>query len=67
MPALVENPAEFNKQRLKWELVPHSVELPPADSDNQVCLELHMKQGGNKNTADFSSDEEEQVRNGTVS
>ncbi|XP_053499704.1 LEM domain-containing protein 1 isoform X2 [Ictalurus furcatus] len=64
MPVFVENPAQFSKHRLKSELISHSVELPPAESEKQVYLEVYMKHVGNKNTADFSSDEEEQVQNG---
>lgn len=67
MPVFVENPAQFSKHRLKSELISHSVELPPAESEKQVYLEVYMKHVGNKNTADFSSDEEEQVQNGNVS
>lgn len=67
MPEFVENPAQFSKQRLKSELISHRVELPPAESEKQVYLEAYMKHVRNKNTADFSSDEEEQVQNGNVS
>ncbi|MCI4387453.1 hypothetical protein PGIGA_G00074390 [Pangasianodon gigas] len=64
MPVFVENPAQFSKQRLKSELISHSVDLPPADSAKQLYLEVYMKHVGNKNSADFSSDEEEQVQDG---
>ncbi|XP_060792885.1 LEM domain-containing protein 1 [Neoarius graeffei] len=64
MPLFVENPAQFSKQRLKSELISHNVELPPAESEKQAYLEVYMKHVGNKNSADFSSDEEEQVQNG---
>ncbi|KAB5546359.1 hypothetical protein PHYPO_G00071160 [Pangasianodon hypophthalmus] len=64
MPVFVENPTQFSKQRLKSELISHSVEVPPADSAKQLYLEVYMKHVGNKNSADFSSDEEEQVQDG---
>ncbi|XP_047662984.1 LEM domain-containing protein 1 isoform X2 [Tachysurus fulvidraco] len=64
MPVFVENPSQFSKQRLKSELISHNIELPPAGSDKQVYLEVYMKHMGDKNTTDFSSDEEENVRNG---
>lgn len=64
MPVFVENPAEFSKQRLRSELISHNVALPPPGSDKHVYLEVYMKHVANKNTADFSSDEEEEVRNG---
>lgn len=67
MPLFVENPSQFSKQRLKSELISHNVELPPAESEKPVYLEVYMKHVGNKNSADFSSDEEEQVQNGDVS
>ncbi|GAA6111021.1 LEM domain-containing protein 1 isoform X1 [Tachysurus ichikawai] len=64
MPVFVENPSQFSKQRLKSELISHNIELPPAGSDKQVFLEVYMKHIGDKNTTDFSSDEEENVQNG---
>ncbi|XP_060750002.1 LEM domain-containing protein 1 isoform X1 [Tachysurus vachellii] len=64
MPVFVENASQFSKQRLKSELISHNIELPPAGSDKQVYLEVYMKHMGDKNTTDFSSDEEENVRNG---
>lgn len=67
MPVFVENPSQFSKQRLKSELISHNIELPPAGSDKQVFLEVYMKHIGDKNTTDFSSDEEENVQNGNVS
>ncbi|TSM04896.1 Lamina-associated polypeptide 2, isoforms beta/delta/epsilon/gamma [Bagarius yarrelli] len=63
MPVFVENPAQFSKQRLKSELICHNVKLPPAESDRQVYLQVYMKHVGDKNNADFSSDDEEQVQN----
>lgn len=67
MPVFVENPAQFSKQRLKSELISRSVKLPPAQSEKRVYLEVYMKHVGNENTADFSSDEDEQVRDRDVS
>ncbi|KAM9445900.1 LEM domain-containing protein 1 isoform 2-T2 [Clarias gariepinus] len=63
MPVL-KNAAQFSKRRLKSELIPRSVELPPAESEKKVYLEVYMKRVGNKNSADFSSDEEELFQTG---
>lgn len=67
MPVFVENPAQFSKQRLKSELTSRSVKLPAAQSEKRVYLEVYTKHAGTENTADFSSDEEEQVRDRNVS
>ncbi|XP_051281592.1 LEM domain-containing protein 1 isoform X4 [Dicentrarchus labrax] len=62
MPLFEEDPAHLSKSRLKSDLVAHSVALPPAQSKKDVYVELHLKHIDQKNAADFSSDEEDQVR-----
>ncbi|XP_018529979.1 LEM domain-containing protein 1 isoform X1 [Lates calcarifer] len=62
MPVFVEDPAHFSKSRLKSDLVAHNVSLPPAASKKEVYVELHLKHIDQKNAADFSSDEEDQVQ-----
>ncbi|XP_053173998.1 LEM domain-containing protein 1 [Scomber japonicus] len=61
MPVFVEDPAHFSKSRLKSDLIAHNVALPPSKSKKQAYVELHMKHVDQKNAADFSSDEEDQV------
>uniref|UniRef100_A0A8C5FZ50 Lamina-associated polypeptide 2, isoforms beta/gamma-like n=1 Tax=Gouania willdenowi TaxID=441366 RepID=A0A8C5FZ50_GOUWI len=56
----VEDPARFSKSRLKSDLVAHNVALPPAASKKDVYVELHLKHIERNQTADFSSDEEEE-------
>ncbi|KAK5613159.1 hypothetical protein CRENBAI_000495 [Crenichthys baileyi] len=58
---LVEDPAYLSKARLKSDLVAHNVELPPAASKKEIYVELHLKHIDQKNAADFSSDDEDQV------
>ncbi|XP_040915795.1 LEM domain-containing protein 1 [Toxotes jaculatrix] len=62
MPVFVEDPAHLSISRLKSDLVAHNVELPPAKSRKEVYVELHLKHIHQKNAADFSSDEEDEVR-----
>ncbi|KAM9351015.1 LEM domain-containing protein 1 [Symphorus nematophorus] len=62
MPLFEEDPAHLSKSRLKSDLVAHNVALPPAKSKKGVYVELHLKHIDQKNTADFSSDEEDQVQ-----
>ncbi|XP_035513116.1 LEM domain-containing protein 1 [Morone saxatilis] len=62
MPRFEEDPAHLSKSRLKSDLVAHSVALPPAQSKKDVYVELHLKHIDQKNAADFSSDEEDQVQ-----
>ncbi|RVE70911.1 hypothetical protein OJAV_G00068560 [Oryzias javanicus] len=57
----VEEPAHLSKARLKSDLVAHNVALPPAASKKEVYVELHLRNIDQKNTADFSSDDEEQT------
>ncbi|XP_031701292.1 LEM domain-containing protein 1 isoform X3 [Anarrhichthys ocellatus] len=57
-----EDPAHLSKARLKLDLVAHNVALPPAKSKKEIYVELHLKHINQKNSADFSSDEEDQVR-----
>lgn len=64
---LFEDPANFSKSRLKSDLIAHNVSLPPADSQKQVYVELHLKHIEQKNAADFSSDEEDQEQDMPVS
>ncbi|TRY84770.1 hypothetical protein DNTS_027448 [Danionella cerebrum] len=65
MPVFVEDPTQFSKERLKAELIAHSVELPPPDSKKQVYIEFYLKHV-KTNNADFSSDEEEDQIDGTA-
>ena len=67
MPVFVEDPTQFSKQRLKSVLISHNVELPPGENKKEVYLDLYMKHVWNKSNADFSSDDEDQAQNGTVS
>jgi len=62
MPVFVEDPAQFSKSRLKSDLIAHNVALPPSKSKKEVYVALHMKHVDQKNAADFSSDEEDQVQ-----
>ncbi|XP_022619138.1 lamina-associated polypeptide 2, isoforms beta/gamma-like isoform X2 [Seriola dumerili] len=62
MPVFVEDPAHLSKSRLKSDLVAHNVELPPGKSKKEVYVQLHLKHIDQKNAADFSSDEEDQVQ-----
>ncbi|XP_070696275.1 LEM domain-containing protein 1 [Pempheris klunzingeri] len=62
MPLFEEDPAHLSKTRLKSDLIAHSVALPPAKSRKDVYVELHLKHIEQKNAADFSSDEDEQVQ-----
>ncbi|XP_035378439.1 LEM domain-containing protein 1 [Electrophorus electricus] len=64
MPVFAEDPGQFSKQRLRSELISHNVELPSRESKKQVYVELYMKHVGNEFTADFSSDDEDQIQNG---
>ncbi|KAM6929041.1 LEM domain-containing protein 1 isoform 1-T1 [Lycodopsis pacificus] len=57
-----EDPANLSVSRLKLDLVAHNVALPPAKSRKEVYVELHLKHINQKNAADFSSDEEDQVQ-----
>ncbi|KAK9514982.1 hypothetical protein VZT92_025660 [Zoarces viviparus] len=57
-----EDPANLSISRLKLDLVAHNVALPPAKSKKEVYVELHLKHIKQKNAADFSSDEEDQVQ-----
>lgn len=67
MPVFVEDPAQFSKSRLKSDLIAHNVALPPSKSKKEVYVALHMKHVDQKNAADFSSDEEDQVQDVSVS
>nr|XP_015198293.1 PREDICTED: LEM domain-containing protein 1 isoform X2 [Lepisosteus oculatus] len=60
MPVFVDDPVLLSKERLKSELVAHSVPLPPGEKKKQVYLELYLKHVAHKKPADFSSDEEEE-------
>lgn len=66
MPVFVEDPAQFSKERLKSELIANNVELPPAESNKHVYLELYLK-SVKTNSPDFSSDEEDDSLDGNVS
>ncbi|XP_059190028.1 LEM domain-containing protein 1 isoform X1 [Centropristis striata] len=61
MSLFVEDPAHLSKSRLKSDLVAHNVALPPTKSKKEVYVELHLKHIDQKNAADFSSDEEDQL------
>lgn len=67
MPLFQENPVHLSKSRLRSDLVAHNVALPPAKSKKEVYVELHLKHVDQKNAADFSSDEEDQVQDVAVS
>lgn len=67
MPLFVKDPAHLSKSRLKSDLVAHNVLLPPGKSKKEVYVELHSKHIDQKMSADFSSDEEDQVRDVAVS
>ncbi|XP_047428103.1 LEM domain-containing protein 1 isoform X3 [Mugil cephalus] len=58
---LVEDPVHFSKSRLKSDLIAHNVALPPAASRKEVYVQLHLNHIHQRNAADFSSDEEDQV------
>ncbi|KAM7405061.1 hypothetical protein PAMP_012349 [Pampus punctatissimus] len=62
MPVFVEDPAQFSKSRLKSDLIAHNVALPPSKCKKEVYVDLYMKHVDQKNAADFSSDEEDQVQ-----
>ncbi|KAM7411488.1 hypothetical protein PAMA_021465 [Pampus argenteus] len=62
MPVFVEDPAHFSKSRLKSDLIAHNVALPPSKCKKEVYVDLYMKHVNQKNAADFSSDEEDQVQ-----
>ncbi|XP_072553458.1 LEM domain-containing protein 1 [Salminus brasiliensis] len=65
MPAFVEDPTQFSKQRLRSALISHNVELPPEESKKEIYLDLYLKHVWNKSNADFSSDDEDQALNDT--
>ena len=67
MSQFVENPAHLSKSRLKSDLVAHDVALPPSKSKKEVYVGLHLQHIGQKNAVDFSSDEEDQVQDVSVS
>lgn len=67
MPRFVEDSARLSKSRLKSDLVAHSVALPPGKSKKEVYAALHAKHVDQKVSADFSSDEEDQVEDVAVS
>ncbi|XP_044067274.1 LEM domain-containing protein 1 isoform X8 [Siniperca chuatsi] len=59
---LFEDPVHLSKTRLRSDLIAHNVALPHAKSKKEVYVELHLKHIDQKNAADFSSDEEDQVQ-----
>ncbi|KAM3872058.1 LEM domain-containing protein 1 [Diretmus argenteus] len=61
MPVFVEDPAHLSKSRLRSDLIAHNVALPRAESKKEVYVGLYLKHIDQKNAADFSSDEEDQV------
>ncbi|MBN3312435.1 LAP2B protein, partial [Atractosteus spatula] len=66
MPVFVDDPVLLSKERLKSELVAHSVPLPPGENKKQVYLELYLKHVAHKKPADFSSDEEDGAPEGEL-
>lgn len=66
MPVFVEDPSQFSKERLKSELIAHNVDLPPPESKKHAYVELYLKHV-TTNSTDFSSDEEEDHLNASVS
>lgn len=64
---LSEDPARLSKSRLKSDLVAHNVALPPANSNKEVYVELHLRHIQRKSAAEFSSDEEDRVQEEPVS
>ncbi|XP_054465806.1 LEM domain-containing protein 1 isoform X2 [Anoplopoma fimbria] len=62
MSLFLEDPSHLSKSRLKSDLVAHNVALPPAKSKREVYVALHLRHINQKNAADFSSDEEDEVQ-----
>ncbi|KAG8439503.1 hypothetical protein GDO86_005634 [Hymenochirus boettgeri] len=60
MPEFLQNPASLTKEKLKSELVANNVKLPPGEQLKEVYINLYLKHltSRNRNTTDFSSDEE---------
>ncbi|XP_022533086.2 LEM domain-containing protein 1 [Astyanax mexicanus] len=65
MPVFIEDPTEFSKEQLRAALISHNVELPPGESRKEVYVDLYLKHVRNKNSADFSSDDEDLAQNDT--
>lgn len=65
MPVFIEDPTEFSKEQLRSALISHNVELPPGESRKEVYVDLYLKHVRNKNSADFSSDDEDLAQNDT--
>ncbi|XP_067860702.1 lamina-associated polypeptide 2, isoforms beta/delta/epsilon/gamma-like [Heptranchias perlo] len=62
MPEYLEDPSVLTKERLKSELIAHSVSLPLGDQRKDVYVQLYLKHLTARNSSpspDFSSDEEE--------
>ncbi|XP_078409868.1 lamina-associated polypeptide 2, isoforms beta/delta/epsilon/gamma-like [Cetorhinus maximus] len=62
MPEYLEDPSVLTKERLKSELIAHSVKLPLGEQRKDVYVQLYLKHLTARNSGrspDFSSDEEE--------
>ncbi|XP_078091279.1 lamina-associated polypeptide 2, isoforms beta/delta/epsilon/gamma-like [Mustelus asterias] len=60
MPEFLQDPSVLTKERLKSELIAHSVKLPPGDQRKDVYVQLYLTHlTGRQRQAEFSSDEEE--------
>ncbi|XP_054902373.1 LEM domain-containing protein 1 isoform X3 [Poeciliopsis prolifica] len=58
--SFVEDPACLSKSRLESDLVAHNVELPPAGSNKEAYVALHLRHVDQTNAADFSSDDDQE-------
>ncbi|GCC39737.1 hypothetical protein chiPu_0023935, partial [Chiloscyllium punctatum] len=61
MPEYLQDPSVLTKERLKSELIAHSVQLPLGDQRKDVYVQLYLRHLTARNSgrgADFSSDEE---------
>ncbi|XP_067915775.1 thymopoietin a isoform X1 [Heterodontus francisci] len=64
MPEYLQDPSVLTKERLKSELIAHSVRLPLGEQRKDVYVQLYLKHLTPRNSGrspDFSSDEEESV------
>ncbi|XP_072922034.1 lamina-associated polypeptide 2, isoforms beta/delta/epsilon/gamma-like [Hemitrygon akajei] len=62
MPEYLQDPSVLTKERLKTELLAHSVRLPLGDQRKDVYVQLYLKHltaRNSRRSPDFSSDEEE--------
>ncbi|XP_072097357.1 lamina-associated polypeptide 2, isoforms beta/delta/epsilon/gamma-like [Mobula birostris] len=67
MPEYLQDPSVLTKERLKTELLAHSVRLPLGDQRKDVYVQLYLKHltaRNSRRSPDFSSDEEEGLGSG---